>query len=334
MSNINKICLLKCKSVFLYQNKEKMRFADLRNDIAFRKIFGNEKKTISLISFINAALKLEGNKRVVSARITDANQFPRIAGEKASVIDVAATDQRGRQFIIEMQVADKDGFDKRVQYYTSRDYSMQIEQGDDYPLLNPTYFIGILDFKFGTGTNYRSKHITIDEETGEHLLIDIQFCFIQLPKFKKKVDELDTILDKWTYFIKNAKKLDVIPDNTDDEGLKEAYIDAEKHKWTKNELIAYDNAFMRLQDAIGELSHAKKEGVQEGLEKGLQEGLEKGLQEGLEKGLEKGLKQGEDNKEAEAIIGFYEIGVAPENIAKALKVTLEKVLEIIAKHQM
>ena len=167
--------------------------------------------------------------------------------------------------------------------------------------MNPTYFIGILDFKFGTGTHYRSKHITIDEETGEHLLIDIQFCFIQLPKFKKKVEDLKTPIDKWTYFIKNAKKLEIIPDNTDDDGLKEAYIDAEKHKWTKAELIAYDNAFMRIQDAIGELSHAKREGKEEA--------------------------------QVEAIIGFYEIGTTPENIAKALKITVEKVLAIIAKHQ-
>ncbi len=286
-----------------------MRFADIRNDIAFRKIFGNEKKTISLVSFLNAALKLEGSKRVVSAKVMDANLFPRIAGEKASVIDVSATDQRGRKFIVEMQVADKDGFDKRVQYYTSRDYSMQIEQGDDYIKLNPTYFIGILDFKFGINPNYRSKHITIDEETGEHLLIDIQFCFIQLPKFKKKISELKTPIDKWTYFIKNAKKLEVIPDNIDDDGLKEAYVDAEKHKWTKAELIAYDNAFMRLQDSIGELSHAKKEGKEEGLKEGREEGRE------------------------EAVIGFHEIGIVPENIAKALKMTLEKVLEIIDKHQ-
>jgi PD-(D/E)XK nuclease family transposase len=238
-----------------------MRFADIRNDIAFRKIFGNEKKTVSLVSFLNAALKLEGSKRVVKAKVMDANLFPRIAGEKASVIDVSATDQRGRKFIVEMQVADKDGFDKRVQYYTSKDYSMQIEQGDDYIKLNPTYFI------------------------------------------------------------KNAKKLDVIPDNTDDDGLKEAYIDAEKHKWTKSELVAYDKAFMRQQDAIGELSHAKKEGKEEG------------LKEGKEEGLKEGLQQGEERKETEAVIGLYGIGITSENIAKGLKITVEKVLEIIDKHQ-
>jgi hypothetical protein len=31
-----------------------MQFADVKNDIAFRKIFGNETKTEILISFLNA----------------------------------------------------------------------------------------------------------------------------------------------------------------------------------------------------------------------------------------------------------------------------------------
>ncbi|MFN7832923.1 MAG: transposase, partial [Bacteroidota bacterium] len=33
-----------------------MQFADVKNDIAFRKIFGNEQNTAPLISFLNASL--------------------------------------------------------------------------------------------------------------------------------------------------------------------------------------------------------------------------------------------------------------------------------------
>ena len=97
-----------------------MRFADIKNDVAFRKIFGNKKKTICLISFLNAVLELEGSNRVVKVTLIDPYLVPRIKGEKASIIDVRATDMRGRQFIIEMQVADKKGFAKRVQYYTAK----------------------------------------------------------------------------------------------------------------------------------------------------------------------------------------------------------------------
>lgn len=50
---------------------------------------------------------------------------------------------------------------------------------------------------------------------------------------------------------KEAENLDVIPANVDDEGLKAAYQDANKHSWSKEELQAYDYAAMRDQDERG-----------------------------------------------------------------------------------
>lgn len=40
-----------------------MKFADVKNDIAFRKIFGNENKKEVLISFLNAVLDFGEKKR-------------------------------------------------------------------------------------------------------------------------------------------------------------------------------------------------------------------------------------------------------------------------------
>lgn len=261
-----------------------MRFVDIKNDVAFRKIFGNEQKTAPLISFLNASLELEGDSRVVSVRLVNPYQFPRIAGEKATALDVRATDQSGRKFVVEMQVADKTGFKKRVQYYTSRDYSMQIDRGDDYPLLQPAYFVGILDFPFGTDTNYHTRHLILNKVTCEHLLKDIQFSFIELPKFTKELHQLETPIDKWTYFIKHSKKLQVIPDfANEDEGLKTAFLEADKYLWDKEELIAYDNISIREQDERGEREFAINKAMQQGLEQGMEKGLEQGLEKGLEK---------------------------------------------------
>ncbi len=239
-------------------------FVDVKNDIAFRKIFGNEKKTKSLISFLNAVLKLEGNRQISEVTIANPYQFPRVAGEKASIIDVRAIDKVGRQFVVEMQVANVDGFDKRVQYYTCRDYSMQIERGEEYPKLKPTYFIGILDFDFFDRPSFLSHHIIVNGETYEHKLKDINFTFIELRKFNKKVNELENLTEKWTFFIKNAENLDLIPENVDDEGLIEAYKDADKHSWKKEELIAYDNASIAEQDERGKLTAAENKGKMEG----------------------------------------------------------------------
>lgn len=241
-----------------------MKFVDVKNDVAFRKIFGSDKKKVILISFLNAVLDLEGYDRIKHIILIDPFQLPRIRGEKASIIDVRATDLRGRTFIIEMQVAEKDGFGKRIQYYSCKEYASQIDKGDDYTLLNPVYFIGILNFKFFPSKNYFSKHLTVDEETGTCTLDDIKFRFIELPKFKKKEHELTTVIDKWTYFIKKVNKLEVIPSNVKDEGLLAAYEEAQRHNWTKEEYDAYIYAGMREQDQKGRESAAEKRGAKRG----------------------------------------------------------------------
>ncbi len=250
-----------------------MKFVDIKNDVAFRKIFGNEQKTKILISFLNAVLRLEGSEQIKEVTIANPYQFPRVAGEKASIIDVRAIDKKGRQFVVEMQVADVDGFDKRVQYYTCRDYSMQIDRGEKYPLLKPTYFVGILDFNYFESESYLSHHIIVNGETYEHKLKDIQFTFIELKKFTLKVNELNTLIEKWVFFIKNAEDLDVIPDNVDDEGLREAYKDADKHSWKKEELIAYDNASIAEQDIRGRMKFAVDKAKREIIESCLEENM-------------------------------------------------------------
>jgi predicted transposase/invertase (TIGR01784 family) len=235
-----------------------MKFVDVKNDIAFRKIFGNEKKKVILISFLNAVLNLESKNRIKDVTLLNPFQLPRIAGEKSSIIDVKAVDEKDATFIVEMQVAEPAGFDKRVLYYTSKDYAGQINIGEEYPKLRPVYFIGVLDFKYFSGNNYLSSHLIVDEETGECVFKDLNFRFIELPKFKKKVNELQNIIDKWTFFIKNADELEVMPDNVDDEGLKEAYEEAAQHNWTREEYDAYIYAGIREQDERGRVEKAEE----------------------------------------------------------------------------
>jgi len=236
-----------------------MKFVDIKNDIAFRKIFGNENKKEILISFLNAVLGLPKGKKIKKVEIKNPYQLPEIKDLKSSILDVRATDERNISYIVEMQVEEPDVFDKRVQYYTAKQYSAQIDIGDDYPKLNQVIFIGILNFNFFDGDDYLTKHLIINQKTGKQELKDIEFNFIELPKFKKKQNELKTLIEKWTFFIQNSPNLDVIPANTNDKGLKYAYEDADKHNWTKEELAAYDYAGMRRQDEKGKLIKAVKQ---------------------------------------------------------------------------
>ena len=282
-----------------------MQFVDVKNDIAFRKIFGDENKKIILISFLNAVLRLEGNNRIKSITIVNPYQLPILPNMKASIIDVKARDFKDNTFIIEMQVADIIGMDKRLLYYTSKEYSQQIISGDKYTELNPVIFIGIFDFKFTEGAEYFSHHAICNVETKERVIKDMDFYFIELPKFLKAAKDLDNITDKWIYFIKEAENLDVIPENLDDEGLKEAYEYANKNTWSKEELDAYNYAAMREQDERGRMAFA----------------ILKAEQKMQQKSIE------------DAVIGLYENNVSISIIANSLKITEDKVNEIIENNQ-
>jgi predicted transposase/invertase (TIGR01784 family) len=229
-----------------------MQFADVKNDIAFRKIFGNETKTEILISFLNAVLKLEGNKQIAWVEILNPYQLPRIAGSKSTILDVRAKDKAGNSYIVEMQVTDKKGLDKRIVYYGAKGYASQLDASKNYYKLKPVIFIGILNFEYMQSANYLSRHLILDAETQEHKLKDLEFTFIELPKFKKTEQELQTMVEKWVFFIKNAENLNVIPASVNDEGLKSAYQEADRHTWTKEELEEYEYARMRETDEIAE----------------------------------------------------------------------------------
>lgn len=97
-----------------------MQFVDVKNDVAFHKIFGDEKKTVILISFLNAIMQLKGQDRVESIAISNPYQAPILPNFKASIIDVRAKDFKGKTFIVEMQVADILGMDKRLLYIPAK----------------------------------------------------------------------------------------------------------------------------------------------------------------------------------------------------------------------
>ena len=258
-----------------------MQFVDIKNDIAFRKIFGNENKKIILISFLNAVMKLKGKDVIEDVEILNPYQLPIIKNLKASIIDVKARNKKGKTYIIEMQVAEPDGLDKRLLYYASKEYSQQIESGEQYTELKPVIFIGIFDFMFTSGEKYLSHHAVCDVEDGERAILDMDFYFIELPKFVKPLKELTEITDKWIFFIKEAENLTVITENVDDEGLKEAYHDANKHSWEKEELKAYDYAAMREQDERGKIELAEKRAEKRADKKAKEEVARKMKQKGL-----------------------------------------------------
>jgi predicted transposase/invertase (TIGR01784 family) len=78
-----------------------IKFVGVKNDVAFRKIFGNENRKEVLISFLNAVLLLQENHKIVNVAILTPYQLPNLKGGKITIVDVKAKDQNDKTYIVE-----------------------------------------------------------------------------------------------------------------------------------------------------------------------------------------------------------------------------------------
>ncbi|MDI9356934.1 MAG: Rpn family recombination-promoting nuclease/putative transposase, partial [Chitinophagaceae bacterium] len=245
-----------------------MVFVDITNDVAFRKIFGCEQSPEILLSFLNAVLGIPEGRKIIHIDFKNPYQLPQLHKKKQSILDVKVVDENKKNYIVEMQVEEPDGFENRVQYYTNKDFVSQIKAGEQYVLLNPVIFIGVIKFNFFSNPHYLTRHILLDTKTHDHELKGTEYNFVELLKFDKEEEECLTVTEQWAFFLKNSNTLRDIPKNVTDNGLLLAYQMAYKFKWTEKELDEYDYASMREQDERGKISRvANKLAVAEQLAK-------------------------------------------------------------------
>jgi predicted transposase/invertase (TIGR01784 family) len=236
-------------------------FINPKTDFAFKKIFGSKQSTDILISFLNAILH-DGKPTIVSLIIQDPYQSPRIKGIKDSCLDIKATLGDGRTVIIEMQVLNTLGFEKRVLYNAAKAYSTQLNIGDDYTLLNPIVALTITDFEmFPNSPKLISSYALREKEELTTYSDDIELVFVELPKFKKTLDEIETISDKWIYFLRYASQLKSVPPSMGDEpAIEHAFQVAQQSKLTRKELEIVEKSQMLLHDNRNAILYAEEQG--------------------------------------------------------------------------
>ena len=273
-------------------------FADPKTDVVFKRIFGAESRKPLLIALLNDLLELTGPARIQAVEHMSLEQHVSLPKSKLSLVDVKCMTASGRRFVVEMQVLPVEGFEKRVVYNASKAYVLQLRDADGYPTLCDVVAVTICDFKLWPkkleNGNYKvpmlSRWRMQEQQSGQTGLGQVQYAFLELPKYAAGENPV-TLVDKWAYFFREAKNLEVIPKALSKGAFRQALEIARKSTFTQEEWEEYERAKMAEQDERGAISLAHKEGH----EKGHKEGLEKGHKEGLEEGLEKGELKGKRN---------------------------------------
>jgi len=193
-----------------------------------------------------------------------------------------------------MQVLNIEGFEKRLLYNAAKSYSIQLGSGYDYTLLNPVIGLTITDFvMFKELDNVISKFILKEKYfLIDYPVYDIELIFVELPKFKKELSELTTIIDKWLYFMNKARYLNDVPEVMGDiPEIKKAFHIANQANLTPEELDDQEKNEFFIQDQRNFANKAVTKAVKQAVKEAMQDGRNLGIQEGIEQGIEQGEQQ-------------------------------------------
>ena len=265
-----------------------MNFLNPKTDLAFKKIFGSDASREIVISFLNAVLDLAGDDAIIDVSILDPHLAPKIEGMKDTYLDVRVKDQRGRSYIVEMQVLNVEGFEKRVLYNACKVYVNQLAKGEPYHILSAVVAVTITDFEMfpSLGRVVSRFRLRADENPLIHHQ-DLELVFAELPKFRKTEAELETTLDRWLYFLKTAKDLTAIPRSLSVEpAILKALELANRAAWTAEELEDLETREMWIADQryiLRKAANAEQK-AREAEGKGRAKGKAEGRAEGEVKG--------------------------------------------------
>ena len=250
-----------------------MKFLDPKNDVAFKKIFGDEHHKNLTISFLNSVLNLSDNREIIDITFHETAKLPdRIKGKK-TYFDIYCVDKGKNHYIIEMQSLNEFNFVERSEFYIARALMLQLDKGKNYQILLPVVFVGIVNYSLfdELGKNDHMVHKNQDvmshysmrnDVTGEPLKKSRQALhYIELSKFHKTLDQLETLTDKWFYFLKNAKTLERIPTTLQD--LKEAFNILDALQWNDADLQDYTEEQETIDRELRQQTGSHQEGAQE-----------------------------------------------------------------------
>ncbi|WCL48112.1 Rpn family recombination-promoting nuclease/putative transposase [Leptospira sp. GIMC2001] len=184
-----------------------MKLFPLTNDLVFKSVFTKDPKL--LISLINCILFTDRNRVIEELTIINPEIPTSFSKDKRSILDIRAKDREGREFQVEVQVGFQGVFIKRSIFYLAGMIRDQLKEGDGYSELRAVYQINLVDFELFPSVDYFSKYSLKEERNPElRLTDDLVIVFIELPKFLKKLEELETELDYWIYLFRNSAKLE------------------------------------------------------------------------------------------------------------------------------
>ncbi|MEC2921512.1 Rpn family recombination-promoting nuclease/putative transposase [Bacillus tropicus] len=314
------------------------QLVNLRIDFAFKQLFGTNGSEDILIAFLNAMLQESLESPIASLQLEDPHLHREHANDKLSILDISATLDTGTKVNVEIQLNNNHDMMKRSLYYLGKLYTSQLQKGMPYSALRKTITINLLNFiMFLDHKEFHTTGTLWNTEQQELLSDDIEIHIVEIQKLteqwhEEKVNPWKDPFVRWLLLLSAnedehlTKLLEDIAMNQDPI-LQKAINKWERMSQDSSFRQAYDAREKVLMDEAAKFAHAETEGMKRGMEKGMEKGLEKGIEQGIEQGRKEGVQQGK----IQMIKSMYDLGIPLETIAKASKLSVHDVEQILGK---
>ena len=268
-----------------FKPAKEIEFIDLRLNYAFHFVFGNRTNEDLLLSLVQSILP---EKSIRTVHLINESQAGLRPGSRGAVYDINAETDTGETLNIEMQYRGQDDFTDRMLFYSAFPLLNSLRKGDDTYAITPVCAIGITNFEIKTVKHNDDviNHYAIlnEKDLEDRFTNGVEFVTVELPKFRKGLDELDGALDEWLYTFNQMGAMTDMPERFAGSDLEKLYGIAKFA--AMDELIQreYIRELMGEVDERSRLRTARNEGKAEGKAEGLAEGLAEGHAEGLAEG--------------------------------------------------
>jgi predicted transposase/invertase (TIGR01784 family) len=260
---INYLC--KACSVFFFNSMImsalKDKYINPLTDFGFKKLFGTEPNKILLIDFLNQILPEK--HRIKDLSYSRNEQLGLNELDRKAIFDLYCVGESGERFIVEVQKAKQNFFKDRSIYYASFPIQEQAQKGDWDYRLEPVYTVGILDFIFDEHkSDVELLHtVELKNQRCEVFYDKLKFIYIELPKFKKQEDDLETQFDKWLYVFRHLSNLQDRPRKLQDRIFQKLFEAAEIARFSPEERDAYEESLKYYRDLKNVVDTSRLEGI-------------------------------------------------------------------------
>ena len=225
---------------------------DPKIDCVFKALLGAEENRNLLVHFLNAILSSDLAAPIATVEILNPYNEREYLEDKLSIVDVKARDSQDHVYQVEIQLLNYAHLPARILYTWADIYSQQLQSGNDYDQLKPTYAIWLLAENLIKGNDDYAHTYKFRDEQGRTLVDHGGVWLLELDKFKAQ--RIETEQQRWLRFFKDGEQLDdvALPDWMSTEEMRQAMGTLRQFSEKERDYHAYQarQNFLREQQTI------------------------------------------------------------------------------------